>query len=164
MNPKFTTSSVRTASILKCSVRFLAPPRMVAVDAANNPIGLFFSAVICEMTVCVRCLSSFNQSNKEAMDFKELRKGWDENNSPAHVNEQFAKAYASDGKQPLLVQKTSKMTSSSKPFVRKENHRTRRCGDVWHHLCGSTLLCQANGLGSRGSGGTHRKSEKQTMW
>ena len=64
---------------------------MVAVDAANNAIGPFFSAVIREMTVCVRCLSSFNQSNKEAIDYKEPHKGWDENNHPAHVNEKFVR-------------------------------------------------------------------------
>ena len=62
---------------LKCEVSFLAPQRMVALDNANNPIGPSFSAVICEMTVCSKCLSSFNQTNKETMYFKELHKSWE---------------------------------------------------------------------------------------
>ena len=76
---------------------------MVAVNAANNAIGPFFSAVIREMTACAKCLSSFNQSNKETLYSKELHRGWEDNSPPPHVNEQFAKDYASDGKQILVT-------------------------------------------------------------
>ena len=60
------------------------------------------SAVIREMTACAQCLSKFNQSNKDTLYFKQLHRAWEENSPSSHVNEQFEKDHASDGKQSLV--------------------------------------------------------------